>query len=132
MTIHTPAGDTNSSYDVFYAPALDSPTDWQFLMRCPTNIIAQTNVFARYLCEEQGYFGLMEVTTNCDLIVTTNVTPQEMAELLVPPWVTVTNATYTGAVVARGVFTNGNCCGLPIDSGVILSSGDISECCWAK
>ena len=125
LTIHTPAGNTNSSYDVFYAPALASATDWQFLMRCPTNIIAQTNVFARYLCEEQGYFGIMEVTTNCDLIVMTNITAQAMAEMLVPPWVIVANATNIGAVVTRGAFTNGNCCGLPIDSGVILSSGDI-------
>ena len=125
LTIHTPEGDSNSSYDVFYAPALDSSTDWQFLMRCPMNIIAQTNVFARYLCEEQGYFFLTQ--TNGDLTVTTNVTAQEMAEMLVPPWVTVTNVSYTGAVAARGVFTNGNGCGLPIESGVILSSGPISN-----
>jgi hypothetical protein len=110
LTIHTPDGDTNTSYDVYYAPALDTRTDWQFLMRCPTNIIAQTSVFARYLCEEQGFFSLMEATNNCPLSVT-NVTAQAMAELLMPPWVTVTNATNTGAVVALGSFSNGTCLG---------------------
>lgn len=130
LTIHTPEGDTNSSYDLLYAPILDPPTDWQFLMRCPTNVIAQTNVYARYLCEKQGFFLLTQ--TNGDLTVITNVTPQEMAEMLVPPWVTVANVTYTGAVAARGVFSNGNGCGLPIESGVILSSGPITNAIGAN
>jgi hypothetical protein len=137
LTIHTPTGDTNSSYDVYYSTcelvtnfvgsALATNLNWQFLMRCPTNIIAQTNVYARYLREDRELFILMDETNNCDLIVETNITPQEMAELLMPPWVTVANATNTGAVVARGFFTNGYCCGLPIDSGVILSSGYITN-----
>jgi hypothetical protein len=125
LTIHTPEGDTNASYDLLYSPTLESPTVWQFLMRCPTNMIAQTNVYARYRCEEQGFFFLTQ--TNGDLTVTTNTTPQAMAERLVPPWVTVANVTYTGALAARGVFSNGYACGLPIDSGVILSSGHITN-----
>ena len=96
-------------------------------MRCPTNIIAQTNVYARYLCEDRGLFSLMDATNNCALIVETNKTPQQMAEMLMPPWVTVANADYTGNVVARGSFTNGYCCGLPLDSGVILSSGRVKN-----
>ncbi len=127
LTIHTPETSTCASWDLYYARALDWQTDWKFLMRCPTNIIGQTNVYARYLPDEIAFFMARETTTNCDLSVTTNVTPQQMAELLVPPWVTVTNVNYTGAAVARGLFTNGNCCGLPIDGGVILSSGDITD-----
>ena len=137
LTIHTPAGDTNTSYDVYYSSGelvtnlvgslLVTNLNWQFLMRCPTNIIAQTNVYARYLCEDRGFFSLKDATNNCPLIVETNKTPQQMAEMLMPPWVTVTNADYTGAVVARGSFSNGYYCGLPIDSGVILSSGPITN-----
>jgi hypothetical protein len=137
LTIHTPEDDTNSSYDVYYSTCelvtnlvgsvLFTNLNWQFLMRSPTNIIAQTNVYARYLREDRGLFILIDATNNCELIVESNTTAQAMAELLMPPWVTVTNADYTGAAVARGTFTYGNCCGLPIDSGVILSSGPITN-----
>jgi len=127
LTIHTPETSTSASWDLYYARSFDWQTDWKFLMRCPTNIIGQTNVYARYLPDEIAFFMARETTTNCDLSVTTNVTPQQMAEMLVPPWVTVTNVNYTGAAVARGIFANGNCCGLPLDGGVILSSGDITD-----
>jgi len=127
LTIHTPGTSTSASWDLYYARSFDWQTDWNFLMRCPTNIIGQTNVYARYLPDEIAFFMARETTTNCDLIVTTNVTPQQMVEMLVPPWVTVTNVNYTGAAVARGIFTNGNCCGLPIAGGVILSSGYITD-----
>ena len=56
-----------------------------------------------------------------------NSTAQQLAQLLVPPWVIVTNASYTGAIVARGTFAGGNGCGLPIDNGVILSTGWITN-----
>jgi hypothetical protein len=127
LTIHPPDGSTNAFWDLYIASTLDSPTDWRFCMRCPTNIIAQTNVFARYLYDEIGFFMIETVTNNCALIVSTNVTPQEMAELLMPAWVTVTNARYTGSIKARGLFSNGNCVGLPVDNGVILSSGKVID-----
>ena len=89
-------------------------------MRCTS-----TNVVASGLCEPQGFFALTQ--TNGALTVSTNSTAQQLAQLLVPPWVTVTNATYTGAIVARGTFAGGNGCGLPIDTGVILSSGQFTN-----
>jgi hypothetical protein len=61
------------------------------------------------------------------LTTSTNATALQLAQMLVPPWVTVANANYTGAVEARGTFSGGNGCGLPIDSGVILSSGNITN-----
>jgi hypothetical protein len=125
LTIHRPVNDTNSSYDLLYTPNLGASTDWEFLMRVPTNIISQTNVYARYLCEARGFFKLAQ--TNGTLTVDTNVTAQAMAERLVPQGVTLTNVIYVGKVVARGVFSNGNSCGLPIESGVILSSGYITN-----
>lgn len=60
------------------------------------------------------------------LWVSTNATPTELAQLLMPPGVIVTNATNIGAQVALGLFTNGFAVGLPIEGGVILSSGDIA------
>jgi hypothetical protein len=120
LTIHTPWNDTNLTYDLLYTTSLDSPTYWSFLMRC-----TGTNVIATGLCEGQGFFALTH--TNGDLTVSTNTTAQQLAQLLVPPGVVITNATYTGTNVARGTFAGGNGCGLPIDSGVILSSGEITN-----
>lgn len=115
------------TYDLLYSPDLASPTNWHFLMRCLTTNAcpSATNVIARGLCEPQGFFALTQ--TNGNLTVKTNVTPQQMAQLLVPPWVSVTNAKYTGANVACGTFAGGYGCGLPIDSGVILSTGYITN-----
>jgi hypothetical protein len=118
LVIHPPWDETNVVHDLFYSTNLASPTNWHFLMRTTT-----TNVLVPDMCDQQGFFRLGR--TNGDLTVTTNVTPQQMAQLLVPPWVTVTNARFTGADVARGIFAGGHGCGLPLESGVILSSGDI-------
>lgn len=118
LVIHPPWNETNVVHDLFYSTNLASPTNWHFLMRATT-----TNVLVPDMCDQQGFFRLGR--TNGDLTVTTNVTPQQMAQLLVPPWVTVTNANFTGADAARGTFSGGHGCGLPLETGVILSSGEI-------
>jgi hypothetical protein len=84
-----------------------------------------TNFDALWLYEPEGFFTLRQ--TNGTLTVSTNATAQQLAQLLAPSWITISNATYTGADVARGTFAGGNGCGLPIDSGVILSSGQITN-----
>jgi len=120
LVIHRPWNDTNIAHDLYYSTNLSSPLGWNYLLRS-----ASTNVLVPDLCDPQGFFRLGQ--TNGDLTVTTNPTPLQLAQLLVPPWVTVANATYRGEDAARGTFTGGNGCGLPIDSGVILSSGDITN-----
>ena len=121
LTLHTPWNDTNLFHDLYYATTLDAPIQWDFAMRC-----LYTNNVMPDLCSPIVFFRLGPAT-NGNLTVSTNATPQQLAQLLVPPWVTVTNATYTGANAARGIFAGGNGCGLPIDSGVILSSGAITN-----
>ena len=121
LTIHKPWNDTNLFHDLYFTTSLDAPRQWNFVMRCP-----YINAVVPDLRCPVGFFEL-GAATNGNLTVTTNATPQQLAQLLVPPWVTVANATYTGAVVARGAFTNGNGCGLPINSGVILSTGCITN-----
>ena len=121
LTIHKPWNDTNLFHDLYFTTNLAAPNQWGFVMRCP-----YTNAVVTDLTSPVGFFRLGPAT-NGDLTVTTNATAQQLAQLLVPPWVVVTNATYTGAVVARGVFTNGNGCGLPINNGVILSTGCITN-----
>jgi uncharacterized repeat protein (TIGR01451 family) len=54
------------------------------------------------------------------------VTPQQLAQLLAGPGVTVSNVTYTGATIAAGTFSGGLADGIGIESGVTLSSGDIA------
>ena len=57
----------------------------------------------------------------------TSVTPQQVAQMLAGAGVTVSNVTFTGANVAGGTFSGGLADGLGIESGVILSSGDIAN-----
>lgn len=120
LTINTPWNDTNLSHDLFYTSDLNQPINWRFLMRCVT-----TNVIARGICDQAGFFELTQ--TNGNLTVSTNWTALQLAQRLVPAGVSITNATYTGFIQARGTFAGGNGCGLPIDSGVILASGDITN-----
>jgi hypothetical protein len=120
LTIHPPWNDTNLTHDLLYTSDLNQPINWRFLMRCVT-----TNVIARGICDQAGFFELTQ--TNGDLTVSTNWTALQLAQLLVPAGVSITNATYTGFIEARGTFAGGNGCGLPIDSGVILASGDITN-----
>jgi hypothetical protein len=121
LTIHPPWNDTNLFHDLYYATSLNPPVQWAFVMRCP-----YTNAVVPDLCSPVGFFRLGPAT-NGNLTVSMNATPQQLAQLLVPPWVTVTNATYTGTNLARGTFAGGNGCGLPIDSGVILATGCITN-----
>jgi hypothetical protein len=121
LTIHKPWNDTNLFHDLYFTTNLTAPNQWGFVMRCP-----YTNAVVTDLTSPVGFFRLGPAT-NGDLTVTNDLTPLQMAQLLVPPWVTVTNVTYAGADEARGAFAGGNGCGLPIDSGVILSTGDINN-----
>ncbi len=74
--------------------------------------------------ERTNLFVWARTCSSSNLTVEANPTPEELVRLLVGTCVTISNVTYTGADVARGTFTNGICAGLPIDSGVILSSGN--------
>lgn len=56
----------------------------------------------------------------------TKLTPTQLVQLLVGPGVTISNVKFTGASQAAGSFTGGLADGIGIDSGVILSSGDIA------
>jgi hypothetical protein len=57
------------------------------------------------------------------MIVVADVSPRHC----IPKGKTPSNVRYIGALSARGKFWNGNSCGLPIDNGIILSSGHISN-----
>lgn len=118
LVIHRPWNDTNLTHDLFYASNLDEPVQWQFMQRCMF-----TNVAAGNIWTGEGWFMLGQ--TNGSLTVNSNVTAQDLAQLLVPPGITPLNVVYTGTNLARGVFSGGNGCGLPLDSGVLLATGDI-------
>lgn len=62
------------------------------------------------------------VTTDLD-----SVTPQQLGQILAGAGATITNVTYTGSPKSAGTFSGGIAAGFPIESGVILSSGDIAE-----
>jgi hypothetical protein len=65
--------------------------------------------------------------TNGNLAVSTNITPLQMAQMLVGANVYVANATFTGSNAARGTFAGGFACVLPLDYGVIMSTGYITN-----
>ncbi|HVE65231.1 MAG TPA: choice-of-anchor L domain-containing protein, partial [Thermoanaerobaculia bacterium] len=56
-----------------------------------------------------------------------STTPQQLAQMLAGPGVTVSNVTYTGANIAAGTFSGGLADGLGIDSGVMLTSGNVAN-----
>ncbi len=63
---------------------------------------------------------------NAQINVTGGQTAQQLAELLAGPNITVTNAVLTGGSVASGSFSGTNT-SIGFDSGVILSTGNISS-----
>lgn len=70
------------------------------------------------------------ISTCCDpttsgLWVDEGPTALQMAQGIMGPNVTVSNAKYTGSPHARGTFGGGNSGNLPIDQGVILATGYI-------
>ena len=74
---------------------------------------------------------LLLLAAQPSLAVTTvdlnSTTPQQLAQLLAGGGVTVSNVTFTGANVAGGSFSGGLADGLGIESGVILSSGNVAN-----
>ena len=58
---------------------------------------------------------------------TSGLSPETLAQALTGPGITITNVKITGAANAIGTFTGGSADGLPIDAGVIMSSGDIKN-----
>ena len=120
IVVHPPEGDTNAAHDFFYASNLSPPGAWNFLMRSPT-----TNVVVPNLRNPVTFFALGK--TNGDLTVSNVVTPLQLAQALVGPQVLLSNVTYLGSDMARGIFSGGNGCGLPIENGVILSTGNITN-----
>lgn len=75
--------------------------------------------------ESYGYVTIEVRPSNDNTFWTDLRSPEELATLLSVPGETVANVTYTGALHARGVFGGGLSAGLPFESGVILSSGNI-------
>lgn len=59
--------------------------------------------------------------------VTSGIAPDKLAQALTGPGITITNVTVTGSPKAIGTFTGGSGDGLSIDTGVIMSSGDIQN-----
>lgn len=59
------------------------------------------------------------------------ITPMDsatnLAQSLVGPGVTISNATYTGTTAASGYFTGGFAAGIGIQSGIVLTSGYASN-----
>jgi len=56
-----------------------------------------------------------------------STTATKLAQSLVGNGITISNVTFTGSNVAAGSFTGGLADGLNIDSGVVLSSGNIAN-----
>ena len=77
--------------------------------------------------ERTNLFVWVRTCTSSNLAVDSSPTAEQLAQLLVGRCTTISSVIYTGAAVARGTFTNGICSGLPIENGVILATGDITN-----
>jgi len=71
--------------------------------------------------------GAARAALSVDTTDLNSTTPQQLAQTLAGAGITVSNVQFTGANVAGGTFTGGVADGLGIESGVILSSGDIAN-----
>jgi hypothetical protein len=76
------------------------------------------------------FISLVVVTTilsqsSAQLVVNSNLTPEEMVQFFVGSGINYSNVTYTGADTARGIFTNGSTTNLGVDHGLALTSGTI-------
>lgn len=72
----------------------------------------------------------LAVATTASAVTTQDLstrTPQQLAQTFVGSGVTISNVQYTGANVSAGTFTGGTADGLGIESGVILSTGNIAD-----
>ncbi len=70
------------------------------------------------------------MVTASELNVNTSVNAAQMAQAMFGSGVQVVNATYTGAAVAKGIYTGGNATSpgvVPSDTGVILSTGRATD-----
>ncbi|HRS54304.1 MAG TPA: choice-of-anchor L domain-containing protein, partial [Bacteroidales bacterium] len=72
---------------------------------------------------------LITNTTYSQLIVNTGMTPTQLVQnILVGSGVTVSNVTFSGATNSIGTFTTGaNPTNLGITSGIILSTGNVTQ-----
>lgn len=74
--------------------------------------------------------GLEQPAEAADALQTVDLaddgTPDDLAQLLVGPGITVSNVRFTGATRAAGTFTGGDTI-VGFDKGVLLSSGDIAN-----
>lgn len=84
-----------------------------------------------YLSIRLVFFALavlsMAVPAKAQLSISNSATPEELVRsILLGQGVIASNIKYTGAPVAIGSFNNGNSTNIGINSGIILSTGDIS------
>lgn len=130
--------------DIIFSGTNAAQTDYLDLTAVPNNTYNYVVAFAyRDSSTEILYRSALSaqaVITACcptnvgnSLWVNAGPTPLELARWLMGTNpVVISNATYTGAAEARGIFGNGNGVGLnghqfPIDHGVILASGNITN-----
>ncbi len=119
---------------------LSDPNLWEFLdmdVQEGTTYCYRVTFTRQSTCDSQTVYESPSSNTECatvccpdspgnDLWTDYGPTPQELAEWIVGPGFTVSNASYTGAPVAKGIFGNGFGADFLIDTGVILSTGDIA------
>jgi subtilisin-like proprotein convertase family protein len=72
------------------------------------------------------FLSIIPIQVIGQLTVTNGLTATQLAQLLAGPNITITNASLTGSVSASGSF-NGVNSNIGMDSGVILSTGDIAN-----
>ncbi|MBN1846592.1 MAG: choice-of-anchor L domain-containing protein [Sedimentisphaerales bacterium] len=81
----------------------------------------------RLLLNGQSVLAAGAISANFDTEDLNSLTATQLAQSLVGAGIQISNATFTGALDSAGAFIGGLSQGLSIESGVILSSGDIAD-----
>ncbi len=79
----------------------------------------------KFIVISAAVFATMLSQSTAQLEVTYNVTPEEMVEAFIGPGINYSNVLFTGALISRGVFSNGNNTNIGVDQGIALTSGRI-------
>ncbi|MFC0407304.1 choice-of-anchor L domain-containing protein [Roseomonas elaeocarpi] len=70
-----------------------------------------------------GGFAIASAAQAAPITVTTTNNATTLAQTLVGSGITISNATYTGNSASAGTFTGGSSASLPINQGILLTSG---------
>ncbi len=109
---------------LFHSPSRFAPAEKRTGRRKPP--VLRRRFVAEQL-EDRTVPSVVVGTPNPNETVNTSLTPAQLAQMLVGPGVTVSNATFTGGAASTGSFSFTNPAVVGFGQGIVLSSGSAAD-----